>query len=90
MTRIVAAAFKVGDFVISSPPPSRHHDIGMALNKETGNQYFAVECGPDAQGFLTSDGEFVSRKQAMTIACATGQVDINNRRTTELFTEDLW
>ncbi len=39
------------------------------------------------QGFMTEDGNFVSRTEAAEIALASGQV--KSLRTTELFSEDL-
>lgn len=45
--------------------------------------------GGPAQGFFTSDGEFVSREEAMKIAKAAGQVG-PEKKSSMLFSEDLW
>ena len=44
---------------------------------------------PDEQGFLTSEGVFVSRKHGMIIAKLAGQVPMDHGPD-ELFSEDLW
>lgn len=46
----------------------RHHDIYSRFNGEVGTS-------PDDQGFYTSKGRFVGRKEAMKIAFEAGQVD---------------
>jgi hypothetical protein len=48
--------------------------------------------GPDVQGFITNNGEFLNRKAAMALAAVNGQL---NRRPggypePELYSEDLW
>ena len=42
------------------------------------------------QGFLTSKGRFVNRKEAYTIALAAGQIDETAGVNGELFSEDLY
>lgn len=41
------------------------------------------------QGFLTSDGRFVSRAEGMQIAVGSGQLEYKEQFP-ELFSEDLW
>lgn len=44
----------------------------------------------DAQGFITDDGKFVSRWQALRIAIRAGQVEMGKTvNKNELFSEDL-
>lgn len=50
--------------------------IGLQMKKDA-----------DAQGFVTSRGRFVTRKEAGEIALEAGQID---RETPYLFSEDLW
>lgn len=44
----------------------------------------------DHQGFLTSKGTFVNRKDAAKIALESGQIKELNYSETELFSEDLY
>lgn len=89
--RIVSAAIRVGDLVLSVMRPGRHHDILALLS--TGKP-----AGMQMQGFLTSDGRFVGRREAREIADAAGQImesefvdGIPRKRShPELFSEDLW
>lgn len=48
-----------------------HHRCGAAYVRRTGKRPFP---GGEAQGFVTGGGRFVSRKEAMLIALAAGQV----------------
>lgn len=72
------------DRLWSLPPPHRHHSI-FAL---------AAFCKDDAeggtQGFTTSAGRFVDRKEARRIAEAAGQEPRRTGTSDELFSEDLW
>lgn len=65
----------------------RHGQIGheMLLNGICKRPY----PGGDSQGFVTSNGMFVNREDAMNIAKAAGQID-TNKESTLLFSEDLW
>lgn len=65
----------------TQPAPARHHHIlhtmpGDALNV--------------TQGFLTSTGRFVARKEARGIAVAAGQVKASTVSGPDLFSEDVW
>lgn len=65
----------------------RHHDIFRRFGNE-------VSTSPHDQGFYTSKGRFVDRKEAMKIAYERGQVTrerafINNE-ISKLFSEDLY
>ena len=60
----------------------RHHDI---RNRFLGE----VQTGPSAQGFYTSKGRFVSRKEAEVIARNCGQLT-GDLIGGELTSEDLW
>lgn len=93
--RIVAAAVRGPRMVVNGttleqdrvlmtftlPAPARHHHILHYLARPD----FHVE-----QGFLTSTGRFVSRKEAMGIAVAAGQVSPSKVQSPDLFSEDLW
>lgn len=86
--RIVAAAINTKNGVRSEPPPARHHNLIHAEYEEFGH----MEKGPqelDCQGFLTSLGRFVDRKEAVKIAIEAGQIEKPNWPP-DLYSEDLW
>ena len=80
--KIACAAIrdKVYPGICCVPVPLRHHDILRIFPSAE-----RVQC---EQGFMTSAGRFVTRKEAMKIAKNADQVDPTCRE--ELFTEDLW
>lgn len=57
-----------------------HHDILKKHNN-------IVSIGSDAQGFMTSNGRFVDRKEAGKIAFECGQI---NAESQYLFSEDIY
>lgn len=91
--RVVSAAIKIktpnGDITVSDVPPARHHNLLGVMNWLT-LKYRSLEVGGE-QGFLLSDGRFVNRKQALTVARRAEQII---RRCggddRELFSENLW
>ncbi|CAA2139501.1 hypothetical protein [Hyphomicrobium sp. ghe19] len=87
--RIIAAAVKIGDVALSMPPPARHwtiiNTLCGTLDKPDATRY----AQPDDQGFLTDQGRFVSRVEALGIAWAAGQLK-KAPTMRELYTEDLW
>ena len=93
-TTIVSAAIKVWSevyhepLILSAPPPASHDDLLHSLY-EIGQ---IAQVPANAQGFLTSTGEFVSRVQAHEIVMAAEQPRIINPSHIEgkLFSEDLW
>ncbi|RWP57419.1 MAG: hypothetical protein E5V60_03555 [Mesorhizobium sp.] len=80
--RIVAAAMRLGDLTISLPPPARHDALMSLIRSEIGQ---VVQ--PAHQGFLTSEGRFVSRQDAAAIAVAARQV---KRDCMLLTSQHLW
>lgn len=60
----------------------RHHDIFVRFGEE-------VSKNPSDQGFYTSKGRFVGRKEAAIIAKTAGQVSKDFKQV-RLFSEDLW
>ena len=99
MTKIVAAAIRIKiskkfkdmgypDYmIVSSPPPARHHSLMHPMFDITG-----VPLGPQDQGFLTSEGTYVSREEAMELVVKNKQpiMDEHFIRPDVLFSEDLW
>lgn len=68
----------------------RHHDIFQRFRDELDNK-------PKSQGFYTSKGRYVDRKEAMKIAYEAGQVsgerafiDRQNKIYSILYSEDLY
>lgn len=97
---IVAAAIRTrfecpgtpnGEQIVSAPPPARHHTLIHPLN-ELATKAGSKRVQPEDQGFLTSTGRFVDRKEAMQIAISSGQPMINHpsRNNHTLYSEDLW
>lgn len=84
--RIVAAAVHAYGATWSLPRPARHHNVLWAIDAAG---LCAMTPGPDAQGFLTSDGRFVGRQEAARIAISAGQVE-KVLPCGDLFSEDLW
>lgn len=72
----------------SLPCPNRHHHVIRAIAAENG---IGIK-GPDIQGFLDSDGEFLTRKQAFLLASENGQLNRIPHQYcgNELYSEDIW
>ncbi|MFA6046456.1 MAG: hypothetical protein WC718_15835 [Phycisphaerales bacterium] len=81
---IERAAIRWGGRVWSLPRPARHHDVIALIHRATGAMGI-----DDVQGFVTSTGRFVDRKDGAEIALASGQVEAL-RWPPNLFSEDLW
>lgn len=71
--------------IYSLPKPSRHGEVVRSI----GGMY-----GPSVQGFLTSQGHFINRRQAMLLARRNGQLNRdmseNSYQGEDLYSEDLW
>lgn len=87
--RIVAAAVKYsrkngfGSFIVSVPAPQRHHNIFIACP-------LPAEEWERTQGFLTSEGTFVTRLMGLLVAIDAGQTTQEKLIGTVLTSEDLW
>jgi hypothetical protein len=86
---ITHVAIKHDGQVWSLPKPCRHHHVlELMFNKGVGS------AGPDIQGFLNGDGQFLNRHDAMKAAVSSGQLNrrpgANNYQGEMLFSEDLW
>lgn len=86
---IVAAACLVEKLIVSIPRPARHHHILKAIFDATGKRRLSC-VAPEHQGFLTSTGRFVDRKEACVIARANNQILTKTGPDDILFSEDLW
>jgi len=67
------------------PRPARHHDIIRAMADNGHKTPITGE-----QGFVTTRGRFVGRKEALEIATKAGQIIKKHGNPTILFSEDLW
>lgn len=63
----------------------RHHLIIRDIAEQTG-----IRPVTGRQGFVTSNGRFVGRKQAARIALQAGQITKLKYDPEELFSEELW
>lgn len=86
--RIVAAAIERDGLIFSLPPPARHGTVMVAMEIHS----IEIWPGPEEQGFLTSEGQFVGRVAGLAIAKASGQYGATRKPSglDELFSEDLW
>lgn len=82
---IERAAIKRGMKIFDVPRPGRHHDV-INLMRDRGYDLAACE----RQGFTTSSGRFVNRREAMKIAKAAGQLIAEPRYRDTLFSEDIF
>jgi hypothetical protein len=84
---IVAAALELKSGVIAQlPPPFGHPDILHGISY----QQFEPRILFDRQGFVTSTGRFVDRKEGLAIAKAANQIVKKHGSNRELYSEDLY
>ena len=86
--KIVAAAVYANGLIFTKPAPARHHHILNSMAKDFGIDA-SIHGSPDAQGFLTDQGEFLDRRLAMVCAIDAGQLE-QGKWGFELYSEDLW
>jgi len=79
--RVHTAAIKAGKKVFSMARPARHSDI---------YRNFMLTKGDGEEGFTTTEGRFVSRREARRIALKANQLVRPRGHPDKLFTEDLW
>jgi hypothetical protein len=84
---ITAAAISYQGEHYSVPVPGRHHNVFRLLDETFPGQAPFGDC---VQGFLTSSGRFVDRKEGLAIATAAGQIAKKHGNPTILFSEDMW
>ena len=82
---IVAAAVRYEGIVYSLPPPARHSDV-FRLMVDLPGESTAL----DNQGFVTSVGRFVDRREAAVVARAALQLIREPTPTYLLTSEDVW
>ena len=86
---IISVAVKMANgLILSLPAPARHHNV---IHIMSDLDIYKTDEANHEQGFLTSTGRFVDRKEAFEIAEREDQIlDIENTRRAGLFSEDLW
>ena len=82
--RIISVAISAFGIIASLPAPARHGDVLRKLF-----DFNDTVLGPDEQGFLTSAGRYVNRRDAAAIALEAGQTD-KLISAPNLYSEDLW
>lgn len=93
METIVGVAIKMhSGSVASLPRPARHLDLLIDLQRCGQREGPAPEGAHDSagRGFLTSEGRFVDRMEAASIAIAAGQVTRVAWPSRGLYSEDVW
>lgn len=73
--------------VFSLPRPKRHHDVIRHI--VTTKPHIQTVAG-GAQGFITSNGRFVDREEALVIAIRQDQIKVKTGSPQRLYSEDLW
>lgn len=72
-------------FIYAAEQPARHSHV-IAMMSEHGSTAPKTR----DQGFVTSWGRYVGRKEALVVAQAAGQLIRKTHPPTQLFSEDLW
>lgn len=85
MITIERVAIVHNGIIYSLPRPFRHHDVMKVIWLESGSSKIDGE-----QGFVTSDGRFVTREEARVIAEEAGQLLDCARDSDILLSEELW
>lgn len=83
---VLAAAIIYERRVWTLPAPCRHHDIIEAIYNSNG----LGGDGNELQGFVDSNGAFLTRAQAFTLARSIGQLVDPLSPGPTLFSEDVW
>ncbi len=84
MHKITGVAIKRPEKLWTLPPPYRHGDI-IAIIAARGYQIPVT----GEQGFITDDGQFINREDALILVRENGQL-LKEYHPKYLFSEDLW
>jgi hypothetical protein len=85
--RIAQAAILLANGkIVTLPKPFRHNEIIAQIHEKLGKSGFVGS----VQGFVTTMGHFVARKDALQIALGAGQLKKDPIAPPNLYTEDLW
>jgi len=87
MELIDKAAILIDGVIYSTERPGRHYTIIKQLIEEK-NFKSPIK---GIQGFVTNNGRFLNRKEALELAVKNNQVELKNCiNKFNLFSEDLW
>lgn len=81
-------AIRFNGTIYSLPKPNRHHHVIWHIVEITGAK--TVNASGDDQGFLDSNGKYLTRKEALDIAFESGQIRTDRPIYNELYSENLW
>lgn len=82
---IFQAAVRLDGKTYGVPQPGRHHDVFRAMKAHG----LPTPIGGE-QGFVTSKGRFVNRREGLQIAIANSQIIAKTDPEDQLFSEDMW
>jgi hypothetical protein len=86
---VTHAAIRFRGITYSLPRPNRHHNVIWDIVEKTGVK--TVDSRNDDQGFLDNHGNYLTRRQALRVARAAGQLKPDAQiRCGLLFSEDVW
>jgi hypothetical protein len=87
--KIISAALKIGEAIISMPRPNRHHNLLREIFLQTDGSNLGKRA---IQGFLTDEGTFLTREEAFVVALRFGLFKWGSKPHSShiLFSEDLW
>lgn len=86
--KIISAAIKQGNTTYALGRPLRHHHIFREYGKIIHEDM--IKGGIHIQGFMTSHGRFVDRKEGLKIATEQNQIIEKHPSFDELYSEDMW
>lgn len=81
------AAIRFLGEVFSLPRPKRHHDVIRHIISRRPDM---TTVAGGTQGFITSNGRFVDRGEALVIAVRQNQIKVKTGNPAQLYSEDLW
>lgn len=90
---ITAVAVRHSGRVFSLPRPNRHHHVLWMIADKF--KLYYVDARGDDQGFLDDTGRYLTRREALAVATACGQLirqelGSAGSKLGELYSEDLW
>jgi len=86
---ITHVAIRYAGKIYSLPATARHHHVLAEIEKE--HPGLSYDPQDDDEGFLTSDGVYLTREEAVDYAIQAGQISDRIKVYGDmLFSEDLW
>ena len=85
METIVQVAVKINDKIYTLPRPKRHSDVYTIAHKDQPRNFKSK-----VDGFITSTGRFVDRREAAEIAFNAHQIISDDFTFASLYSEDIF